>query len=154
MMDERLDRSLDRVTSAAARMERWTPPAPPSAPAPPPRAAQTEVDEAPTGVIRMRRRAEAVEEASGVKVVRQGGGVPDALIISVPQAQIDVGLATAPDRRLVDKGRHGPLPRIGLDGAKRRRDELANEAEAALAGFGDGARVLVEAARFTAARRS
>jgi len=43
---------------------------------------------------------------------------------------------------------------LGLDGAKQRRDELAQEAEAALAGFGDGARVLVEAARFTAARRS
>ena len=43
---------------------------------------------------------------------------------------------------------------LGLEGAKQRRDELAHEAEAALAGFGDGARVLVEAARFTAARRS
>ena len=43
---------------------------------------------------------------------------------------------------------------LGLERAKQRRDELAHEAEAALAGFGDGARVLVEAARFTAARRS
>ena len=43
---------------------------------------------------------------------------------------------------------------LGLEGAKHRRDELAHEAEAALAGFGEAARVLVEAARFTAARRS
>jgi polysaccharide deacetylase 2 family uncharacterized protein YibQ len=118
MMDERLDRGLDRVADAAARIERWTPPAPQNPPAPATRAAQAQADEAPTGVIRMRRSAEAVEEASGVKVVRQGAGVPEALIISVPQAQVDVGLAPAPDRRLVDKGRHGPLPRIGLDGAK------------------------------------
>jgi hypothetical protein len=43
---------------------------------------------------------------------------------------------------------------LGLERAKQRRDELAQEAEAALAGFGEAARVLVEAARFTAARRS
>ena len=43
---------------------------------------------------------------------------------------------------------------LGLEGAKQRRDELAHEAEAAIAGFGEAARVLVEAARFTAARRS
>jgi len=43
---------------------------------------------------------------------------------------------------------------LGLEAAKGCRDELARQAEEALAGFGDGARVLMEAARFTAARRS
>ena len=42
---------------------------------------------------------------------------------------------------------------LGLDAAKRRRDELATQAEAALASFGLAAGVLVEAARFSAARR-
>lgn len=115
VMDERLDRGLDRVADAAARIESWKPPAPAPAPAP---SAAAAVDPEPTGVIRMRRTAEAVEEASGVKVVRQGGGAPEALIITVPQTQVAVGLAPAPDARLVEKGRHGPLPRIALDGAK------------------------------------
>ena len=42
---------------------------------------------------------------------------------------------------------------LGLDAAKRRRDDLAQEAEHALASFGQRAHVLVEAARFTASRR-
>ena len=44
----------------------------------------------------------------------------------------------------------------GLDGAKRIRDRLAAEAEAALAstGLGERCTVLVEAARFTVARKS
>ncbi|MBX9761263.1 MAG: divergent polysaccharide deacetylase family protein [Beijerinckiaceae bacterium] len=65
-----------------------------------------------------RASADQVEEASGVRVVRQGGGgAPGALIISVPQ-QMVVGLDPAPDRRLVEEGRFGPLPKIGADGAK------------------------------------
>ena len=76
-------------------------------------------DDVTGSTIRIRRGSEMVEEASGVKVVRQGGGsVPDALIIAIPQASVEVGLAPAPDRRLIEKGRHGPLPRIGPDGAK------------------------------------
>ena len=43
---------------------------------------------------------------------------------------------------------------LGLDAAKASRDALARQAEEALAGFGEAARVLVEAARFTAARRN
>ncbi len=43
---------------------------------------------------------------------------------------------------------------LGLEAAKGCRDELARQAEEALAGFGEAARILVEAARFTAARRS
>jgi farnesyl diphosphate synthase len=43
---------------------------------------------------------------------------------------------------------------LGLEAAKCCRDELARQAEEALADFGEAARVLVEAARFTAARRN
>ncbi len=43
---------------------------------------------------------------------------------------------------------------IGLEAAKARRDALAAQAQEALSGFGAGAQVLQEAARFTAARRS
>lgn len=58
-----------------------------------------------------------VEQSSGVRVHRQGGvGAPGALIITVPQANI--GLAPAPDRRLVEDGRSGPLPKIGADGSR------------------------------------
>jgi uncharacterized protein len=59
-----------------------------------------------------------LEQRSGVKVVRSGGGsVPAATIIEVPQT-LDVALAPAPDQRLVEESRYGPLPRIGPDGAR------------------------------------
>ncbi len=59
-----------------------------------------------------------LEQKSGVKVVRSGGGgVPGAAIIEVPQ-DLDVALTPAPDQRLVEESRFGPLPRIGLDGAR------------------------------------
>jgi polysaccharide deacetylase 2 family uncharacterized protein YibQ len=55
-----------------------------------------------------------------VRVLRpQGQGAPNALVITVPDATAaPVRLAPAPDRRLVDKGRHGSLPKIGLDGQR------------------------------------
>ena len=63
----------------------------------------TSADDVTGSTLRMRRGAEIVEEASGVKVVRQGGGsAPDALIIAIPQASVEVGLAPAPDRRLIE----------------------------------------------------
>lgn len=58
-----------------------------------------------------------IEAASGVKVVRNGGGGSDALIIDVPQA-LGVRLAAAPDKRLVENSRYGLLPRVGPDGAR------------------------------------
>ena len=88
---------------AVARIEEAPPAAnpPPAAAAPPPAA---------TG--------DQIEAASGVKVVRKGGGgATDALIIDVPQA-IGVHLSAAPDKRLVEKSRYGLLPRIGADGAR------------------------------------
>jgi farnesyl diphosphate synthase len=43
---------------------------------------------------------------------------------------------------------------LGIDEARKRRDALAREAIEALAGFGDKAAILAEAARFTAMRKS
>ena len=67
--------------------------------------------------VKPRASASDVEESSGVRVFRQGGGgAPGALIITVPQA--NQGLPPAPDRRLVEEGRFGPLPKIGANGAR------------------------------------
>lgn len=62
--------------------------------------------------------ATELEDSSGVKVVRQGGGTaPGAVVIHVPSADA-VTLAPAPDKRLVEKSKHGLLPKIGADGAR------------------------------------
>ena len=95
---------------AVARIEAYKPPA-----------VAAQRDPAPTGTIERRTErhtGQEVENQSGVKVTRAGGGnAPGALIIQLDQAA-SVSLAPAPDRRLVEKGRYGPLPRIGADGAK------------------------------------
>jgi polysaccharide deacetylase 2 family uncharacterized protein YibQ len=59
------------------------------------------------------------EMEHGVRVFRSGGGgAPSgALIIQVPEA-LGLQMAPAPDKRLVDKGPYGPLPKIGADGAR------------------------------------
>ncbi|MCI4679955.1 divergent polysaccharide deacetylase family protein [Rhodoblastus acidophilus] len=54
---------------------------------------------------------------SGVKVVRGNAGAPGALIIHVPDAGDSAPLPPAPDRRLVEKSRFGPLPRRSRNGA-------------------------------------
>ena len=62
--------------------------------------------------------AAALEQKSGVKVVRSGGGAaPGSAIIEVPQS-LGVALVPAPDPRLVEPSRYGPLPRVGADGAR------------------------------------
>lgn len=62
--------------------------------------------------------ARDVERRSGVKVTRPDGAeAPDALIIQVDKLA-GVRLPPAPDKRLVEKSRFGPLPKIGADGAK------------------------------------
>jgi polysaccharide deacetylase 2 family uncharacterized protein YibQ len=63
-------------------------------------------------------KAEAMERRSGVKIIRPGGGAtPGALIIDVATA-LNTRLAAAPDPRLIEQTRHGPVPRIGFDGAR------------------------------------
>ena len=97
----------------AAVAEAAAPPSspPPTAPAPAPAAAE----EAPTRAAIS--SADRVEAASGVRVVRNGAGGSNALIIDVPLA-LGVRLPPAPDPRLVEKSRFGLLPRIGADGAR------------------------------------
>ncbi len=59
-----------------------------------------------------------VEVTDGVKVVRNGGaGPPPGEVISVPAA-LGVRLPPAPDPRLIEKSRFGPLPRVGPDGSR------------------------------------
>ncbi len=61
--------------------------------------------------------AQQVEIESGVKVFRGGAAAPGAVIIQVPDFSGSRPLASAPDRRLVEKSRYGLLPRRGKDGA-------------------------------------
>ncbi|MGL4323159.1 MAG: divergent polysaccharide deacetylase family protein [Beijerinckiaceae bacterium] len=64
--------------------------------------------------------AEESEHASGVKVVRGGGeAAPGSMIITVPSVEnAEPKLNAAPDRRLIERSRHGVLPRMGADGAR------------------------------------
>ncbi len=62
--------------------------------------------------------ADQIEAVSGVKVIRGGGGgPPNARIIDVERA-LAVRLDAAPDPRLIETSRLGPLPRVGADGAR------------------------------------
>ncbi|MBV8663305.1 MAG: divergent polysaccharide deacetylase family protein, partial [Hyphomicrobiales bacterium] len=61
--------------------------------------------------------AGALDAASTVKVVRNGGAPSGPQIIDVAQA-LGIRLAPAPDPRLVEASRYGLLPRIGPDGAR------------------------------------
>ena len=67
---------------------------------------------------RRRRSAAEVEDASGVSIMRpNGSAAPGAVIIRVPEPE-NGKLAPAPDSRLVERSRHGLLPKVGADGAK------------------------------------
>ncbi len=41
-----------------------------------------------------------------------------ALVIQVPQPPVHLQLTPAPDQRLVEKGKHGPLPKMAADGSR------------------------------------
>ena len=73
--------------------------------------------------------AQEVEQASGVSVFRPAGATaPDApVIIRVPNAS-QIRLNPAPDPRLTERGRNGPLPRIG-EGKLRPLDVYARPEE-------------------------
>ncbi len=88
-------------------------------PAPPPPVAKAP-EPPPSGP----RSAGEVETASGVHVVRPAGSAAptDAVIIRVPTAE-PTRLA-APDPRLMERGRHGSLPKIG-EGRRRPLDAYA-----------------------------
>lgn len=66
-----------------------------------------------------RQGADAVEAASGVLVFRPKGTVaPESVIVRIPDEDGGGRLRPAPDSRLVEQTRYGPLPRIGPDGAR------------------------------------
>jgi polysaccharide deacetylase 2 family uncharacterized protein YibQ len=105
---------------AIARIEPAKPSEPVSPPAP--KAAMAPVEDNGARKVAARdglSEAGEMEKMSGVKVTRNGGGEtpPGPLIIRVERPE-ETGLAAAPDKRLVEKGRYGPLPKIGADGAK------------------------------------
>jgi uncharacterized protein len=117
--------------------------APPTTPAPAAVTSAPAYTALPTkGSSDIIENATQVESASGVKVVRAGGGAaPDAMIIEVPQTRGEA-LAPAPDPRLVEKCRYGALPRIGDDGA-RPADVYARPIEMNLAAKADAPRIVI-----------
>lgn len=59
-----------------------------------------------------------IERRTGVKVTRSGSpDAPGPLVIQLDRAA-GIRLPPAPDKRLQEQGRYGPLPKIGSDGAK------------------------------------
>ena len=65
-----------------------------------------------------RRAAETVEAASGVSVVRPAGtSAPSSIVVQIPDEPAG-RLSPAPDGRLIERSRHGILPRIASDGAR------------------------------------
>jgi len=126
---------------AEAMIQRGQPEAPPPPPAP-----VVATAPAPPALPVVRQGAPSGQSMAAIfeadrdgRLVRQSGGTGSGpLILKVPQASGDevtqvspdqapgqsprqslgLQLAPAPDPRLVEKGRHGPLPRIGADGSR------------------------------------
>lgn len=98
---------------AVARIEPAKPAEP--APAPPPVVAEA----APPALPGQEQIASVseIEQLSGVKVTRSGGEGSGAHIIRI-EPPSGVKLAPAPDRRVVEKGAYGLLPKISADGAR------------------------------------
>ncbi|MGL4241850.1 MAG: divergent polysaccharide deacetylase family protein [Beijerinckiaceae bacterium] len=66
-----------------------------------------------------RQNAAELENDAGVRVNRGGNaGAPGAVVIRVPDAQPSIRLAPAPDKRLIERGRHGSLPKISAEGLR------------------------------------
>lgn len=85
------------------------------------RAPATDIAQAPPQPAKPEERrgpasASQLETDSGVTVVRPGSEAPGAIVITVPDDGT-VKLAPAPDKRLVERTRHGILPKVGTDGA-------------------------------------
>jgi farnesyl diphosphate synthase len=72
-------------------------------------------------------------------------------ILDVEATPEQLGKATAKDE---GKGKGTLVSALGLDGARRERDALSEQAVAALEGFGEKAAMLRAAARFAAERRN
>jgi uncharacterized protein len=87
-----------------------------SAAAPP--ADSPNVKHMPQAGGQQRQNAAEMEGEAGVRVTRQNGQAPGSVIIRVPDAQPSIRLAPAPDRRLIEKSRHGSLPKQGPEGLR------------------------------------
>lgn len=98
---------------AVARIESAKPPEPGLSP---PSVAAGEPAAAPSGREQLASVTD-IEQLSGVKVTRSGAEASNAHIIRVEPSS-GVRLTLAPDRRVVEKGRYGALPKIGADGAR------------------------------------
>ncbi len=61
--------------------------------------------------------AREMEASAGVTVVRPGAEAPNSVIIRIGEPD-GPRLAAAPDPRLVERSRHGSLPRMSVDGAR------------------------------------
>jgi len=115
-----LDATLGGRPYAIAKIEPLSPPTPA---APKPADVAKTLDAPPASSVQPRSaedHAQAgteVEYQNGVRVVRAGGGGANPLIIEV-EPRSTARLPPAPDKRLVEKSRFGPLPRIGADGAR------------------------------------
>ena len=70
-----------------------------------------------TQVARGQSSAKQIESESGVNVVRPGAEVPGSIVITIPDSETTVRLASAPDSRLVERTRYGLLPKLGPDGS-------------------------------------
>ncbi len=97
---------------AVARIEPAKPPEP--APPLPPQQTLAAAEQAPPpGEM----GANEIEQLTGVKITRHGGEGGTARVIRIEPVS-GVRLAPAPDRRVVERGRYGPLPKIAADGAR------------------------------------
>jgi farnesyl diphosphate synthase len=94
--------------------------------------------------------------AQGEALSRYGAAVGEAFQIADDLLDIEgdpalVGKSTGKD---VAAGKATFVSVLGIDGAKRRLEQLVGEAEAVLAPFGSAAAMLIEGARFVAERRA
>jgi uncharacterized protein len=72
----------------------------------------------PASPGQQRQTAAELEGEAGIRVLRQNGQAPGSVIIRVPDAQPVIRLSASPDTRLIEKSRHGNLPKQGPDGLR------------------------------------
>ncbi len=102
-------------------------------------AASTRVVDMPRDPVRS--TAVDLENAAGVTVLRPDGSAPGSVVVRVPTPPGPVRLAAAPDRRLVERGRHGVLPKTG-EGV-RPLDVYARPVEALPGGVTPSGRIAI-----------
>ncbi len=107
--EPRMTASIERLPGVTTVEPATAPPEPPQSP---------HVREVPQQG-NLRQTASELENDAGVKVSRVGNGqAPGSVVIRVPDTQPAIRLAPAPDRRLVERGRHGSLPKVSPEGLR------------------------------------